>query len=283
MGTQKRTILRVFALGLAGLFLGLTLGLFTVAALFGISQAAADLHARVLPSYPREDISALIEKEELTDEDYRVLYLQTGLGKDAVDALDRSRLAVFQDSLFYRGNVIHEMVAFGAPYDKMEHYIAPVAPLENGDVIVTSSCHTLGWRNGHSALVVNASSRYLLQSFAPGVDSAVGTIDFFTYCSNFIVLRLKDKTKEERALIARWAMNNLNGIPYSLTVGIFSPKDQGDSPTETNCSHLVWQAYRHFGYDIDSDGGPVVTSRDIANSPCFEVVQVYGFDPITLW
>ena len=60
-------------------------------------------------------------------------------------------------------------------------------------------------------------------------------------------------------------------------------KDQGKSKKGTNCSHLVWQAYYNAGYDIDTDGGPVCTSRDISMSDLLEVVQVYGFDPVSLW
>ena len=61
------------------------------------------------------------------------------------------------------------------------------------------------------------------------------------------------------------------------------PQGSGRRPYATHCSHLVWQAYKHFGYDIDSDGGPLVTCNDIARSDLLEVVQVYGFDPDALW
>ena len=98
-----------------------------------------------------------------------------------------------------------------------------------------------------------------------------------------MVLRLKNATLEERLAIARDAEEQLKGIPYTLIVGIFMAKDQGTMPEGTHCSHLVWQAYKNAGYDIDPDGGPVVTCRDIANSPYFEIVQTYGFDPLSGW
>ena len=98
-----------------------------------------------------------------------------------------------------------------------------------------------------------------------------------------MVLGLKDASREERKEIASWAGNNLRGIEYSLFTGFFNAKDQSSDPKTTHCSHLVWQAFKRFGYDIDSDGGPLVTCNDIARSELLEVVQVYGFDPDELW
>lgn len=251
---------------------------------FAIAEAVADNHARVLPSYAKEDLTEVLAKSEWTDADYEFLYLQTGLGKPALDALkyDKDRILKIQENLFYEGEIKHELAAFTSPHDYMEHH-AVMAPLETGDVLVTSSCHTFGWRNGHSAIVVDEEFDLVLESNAPGFPSSYGRAEWFAVSSNFILLRLKDASKEERKAIARQAERTLLEIPYSLTVGIFTKKDLKENVSATNCSHLVWQAFKNFGYDIDADGGPVCTSRDIALSPLFEVVQVYGFDPIKLW
>ena len=53
-------------------------------------------------------------------------------------------------------------------------------------------------------------------------------------------------------------------------------EDEWDDIEGTHCAHLVWYAYNRFGYDVDSDGGVIVTPRDIFESPVWEVVQVYG-------
>jgi len=277
-----KTIYRVFACSMAALFSLVCL----TAVIFLVADATAYRSARTLPSYEKQDIGVILGKEVWTDEDYRTLYLQTGLGKSALDKLKGKdeRILAFQEALFYEGEFTEEEVAFTTKHETMcDDYRAPLVELEDGDVLVTSACHTFGWRNGHSAIVVDAVAQCVLESRSLGIPSDVGTVTWFRECPNFLVLRLKDKTKEERAEIAAWASENLVGIDYSIVVGIFSPKDQGDTPSVTHCSRLVWQAYYHFGYDIDSDGGSVVTSRDIANSDCFEVVQVYGFDPLTLW
>ena len=251
----------------------------------GIAESVVDNTARVLPSYEKEDLWPTLLKSEWAEEDYAFLYRQTGLGRLALDALkeDPSRIEKIQESFFYEGELRHELAAFSSPHDYLYGYKAEMAPMEDGDVLVTSSCHTFGWRNGHAAIVVDGKNGRVVESNNPGHPSAYGPTEWFANSSNFILLRLKGATQEERAQIARYAERNLINIPYSLIVGIFTSKDLKDNITQTNCSHLVWQAYKHFGYDIDADGGPVCTSRDISLSPLFEVVQVYGFDPYQLW
>ncbi len=255
------------------------------AAFFIICDAVTVKYARILPSYEQTDIGGILAKEEWTEEDYSVLYRQTGVSKSALDGMkdDPKRILSFQEALFYKGEVVQDDIAITTSHDEMKDFTAPIVDLEDGDIIVTSSCHTFGWRNGHSALVVDSEDMRVLESRSLGIPSGYGSVRWFQKASNFIVLRLKGATKEERAEIANWATENLYKVDYSILVGISQKKDQGDKPQVTHCSHLVWQAYYHFGYDIDSDGGPVVTSRDIASSPHLEVVQVYGFDPEKLW
>lgn len=253
-----------------------------------IADGAVDATARTLPSYERQDLTQTLAKDSWDEEDYTFLYLQTGLGRPALDALkgDGERILAFQDALFYDGAIEHQKVALTTKRDVFESgYTAPLAPLEEGDVLVTSTCHTYGWRNGHAAIVTEAKTGTILQSVSLGLPSTVDRagVNWFLSGTNFLVLRLKDADAEARAAIAATAEERLCGVPYSITVGIFSPKDQGETPQETHCSHLVWQAFKYYGYDIDADGGPVCTARDIANSPCFEVVQVFGFDPVSLW
>ncbi len=249
-----------------------------------ISDGVTERDARTLPPYAKEEILPTLLKGEWTEEDYDFLYRQTGLGRQALTALkgNSSRILRFQEALFYDGEITHIEAAPTTPHEIMLGYTAPLAPIEDGDVFVTSTCHTYGWRNGHAAVVTDSRNQMLLQSIGPGVKSCEEGPSWFLNSANFMVLRLKGVSKEERAEIARHAREHYLNIPYSLTVGIFSPKDQGDNLKATNCSHLVWQAFKAKGYDLDADGG-IATSRDIATSPLFEVVQVYGFNPLTLW
>ena len=282
-------VVRRIAFILLAVLFSLIVLLALLAAALLIADAAVDASARTLPSYAREDITALLDREEWSDEDYETLYLQTGLGRSALKGMkgDSERILSFQDALFYDGELAHEEVAITTKRDMFADasYRAPIVDLENGDVLVTSTCHSFGWRNGHAALVVDARSSSLLESVSLGIPSTVTTYgdEWFRYGTNFMVLRLKDADAETRGAIAQTALERLRNVPYSLTVGFFSPKDQGETPQETHCSHLVWQAYHYYGYDIDSDGGPLCTAKDIANSDLFEVVQVFGFDPTELW
>ncbi len=296
-------------------FLAFFLLLFCFATGLMVASAVVDRSARRIPSYAREDITGLTARSEWTEEDYRTIYLQTGLGRSAADALkeagNAADLVLYQDELFFAGEVRHEYTVgtvttlhdllFETELDengnpakdengdeiKIQHR-AKLAPLEEGDVIVTSSCHTFGWRNGHAVIVTDASRCDVLESMALGMKSQItpGGATWFADAANFIVLRLKGAAREERATIAERAKNELLDVDYSLTVGILSAKNQcknGKTAKGTNCAHLVWQAYKNCGYDIDSNGGPLCTVRDIARSDLFEVVQVYGFDPQKLW
>lgn len=294
MSKRLRTTVRI----LLGILLSLSALVLLAALVFGIAESVVEDSAYFPPLRERTDISSLLRKEAWTEEDIDVLYHQTGLARPALIALkgDDERILSFQEALYRDYEFGHEMAAFTTPHDILKGYktvtngkeetvftLVPIAPLQDGDVIVSSSCHTFGWRNGHAALVVRAEAGEVLQCVGPGLKSEYGEVSWFQYASNFMVLRLKDKSAQERGAIARNAVKNLIGVDYSVLTGIFSPKDQGETPASTHCSHLVWQAYKNMGYDIDSDGGPVCTARDIANCDLFEVVQVFGFDQDKLW
>lgn len=266
-----------------------------VAAGLLVADGVAEGSARILPSCERVDLTPLLEKETWTEEDYDLIYHQTGLSAAGADSVGRSELADFQEAFFFEGEIRHdEPAAITTPYDHLydpstgNPKLAPIVPLENGDILLTNACHTYGWRNGHAAIVVDGARGTLLESISPGIPSQItARADrWFREAGAFMVLRLKDVSKEDRAAIAADAAARLYKIPYSLFVGFFSPKDQcadGKKAEGTHCSHLVWQAFYNAGYDLDSDGGPLVTARDISRSPLLEVVQVYGFDADKLW
>ena len=261
-----------------------------------VTAIPVDDDARVLPSYAQTDLAPILAKErsEWTEEDYNTLSMQTGvMSHEILAGLPDASIAEFQRALFFEVKVVHEVVAEGLVNHDMlfdpetdQKFYAPMVKVEPGDVLVTSSSHLFGWRHGHAAIVVRGG---ILQSAVIGTNSAVSSLSssiglpWFESAPNFMVLRLKGADKAARQKIADDAEKYLVGVPYHFTAGIFTPKDQGTDPIDTYCSHLVWQAYKNAGYDIDSDGGPVCTPRDIANSPCFEVLQIYGFDLTAGW
>ena len=97
-----------------------------------------------------------------------------------------------------------------------------------------------------------------------------------------MILRLK-ADKESRQKIADYAKETLVGVDYSIFCGIFTKKYEEGKPTKSQCAHLVWYAFKHFGIDIDSNGGAIVLPKDIANSDELELVQNFGFDSDKLW
>lgn len=292
---MKNKVFRKTRIALS-VFLAILLFLFATVTFFLVASLTVDGSARVLPSYAREDLAPLLAKprEERTEEDYALLARQTGvLPREVLEGLSNEEILAFQSALFFRGEVRHDSVAFTTPHDTLwdpetgNAVVAPIVDLQPGDILVSSTCHTFGWRHGHAALYLSGGR--LLQSFTLGYNSEATSaslancVPWFQKAANFIVLRPKGCDEAARKAIADNAEQSLTDVPYSLTVGLFSPKDQGQTPAGTNCSHLVWQAYKNAGYDLDSDGGPVCTCRDIANSPLLEVVQYYGFDPAKGW
>ena len=237
------------------------------------------------PSYEKADISAMLDAPE-AERDYALLYRQTGLTKAGIDrCLERSdgkrRILDIQSDYFGKYEVEN---GFFAPFvctDYIDKYISHVF-LEDGDIIVTSSTHFSGWRIGHAGLVTDGDYNRVIQASAYGSTSEIGNMGDFTDRVNFMVLRVKDEyvNDETRGEIAKYAAENLCGKKYDISAGVLSSKNK---VKRTQCAHLVWYAYKQFGIDIDGNGGPVVTPRNIANSPKTELLQVFGFDTVKLW
>lgn len=261
-----------------------------------ISLVLLEPYAHIAPDYPKINISSILAKRELSQEDYQTLYYQTGLGKPAIDDLrtlypdSANRILNFQQKFFESIKYVHERNSpiswEESAVDENGKYIAAtdMAPLRNGYILITKSSYTYGWRNGHAALVVDAENGTTLESVVLGTNSTFQDISKWTNYPNFMLLRLKNAPPELLDEIAQSAVKNLNNIPYDLFAGIFNSKFKKPGKIDgTQCSHLVWEAFRLFGFDLDSDGGGLVTPNDIANSPLLEVVQVYGVDPDNIW
>ena len=66
-------------------------------------------------------------------------------------------------------------------------------------------------------------------------------------------------------------------------MGFLFPAYGAEIAEKTHCAHLVWYAYRSYGYDLDGDGGRIVTPKDLSKSSLLEPVQVVGVSPMGLW
>lgn len=249
-----------------------------------IAFSAADKITCWSPDYEMTDVSSILAKEALGEEDYEILYKQTGLTKIGVDRMlergttGKAQIKTIQREYFKKREVENDLFAPFICTDFVNDYF-PNVYLEDGDILVTSSTHLSGWRMGHAGLVTNAAMNRVLQASAIDDLSDIGKVQDFTDRVNFMVLSPKaDETIKSE--VVKYAEENLLGKPYDPTAGVFSDKYKVN---RTQCAHIVWYAYYQFGINLDSNGGMVVTPRNIANSPDVELVQVFGFDPVKLW
>lgn len=239
----------------------------------------------------RENIEALCEKAVFSSQDYDLIFSQTGLGKPGVDALKnenfKTELLAFQKQRFLAADQKRHYLFFpttiadvseeGGTYRRLK-----LPPLKTGDILITKSTKTLIYRHGHAAIVVDAGRGLVAEAMMLGVPSAITRLDGWESYATLMVLRPKEKEAGEKA--ANYARTHLCGVPYHLLAGLLQ-KDKSDRDVidATQCSHLVWQAYRMAGLEIDADGGWLVTPCDISESEELEVVFSYGFGDDATW
>lgn len=125
---------------------------------------------------------------------------------------------------------------------------------------------------------MDAAQGLVLEAAVLGENSAVQPIGKWETYPAVLVFRLRGVSAEERAALASAACQRLCNVPY----GLLCRKRCGGVPRSTHCAHLVWDAFYACGFDLDSNGGSVVTPHDLAASPLLELKQVYGIDPRTL-
>ncbi len=227
-----------------------------------------------------------VKNETLTTEEYEFILSQTGLGKSAfselisqgeIEKIEKYREYFLKDKDYYcyREGVFacHESIT-----DNEGEFInnLPFANLKNGDILVTLSIHSLGWRHGHAAIVTDAENGLCVQAVMVGEESSLGYVNTWKDFPMVALLRVKDGTDISAEDVARYAEENLLGLPYSLFSGIVTGRNADKVPFATQCAHLVWYAYYHFGIDISPQGGRIITPMDFLKSETLEVVQIYG-------
>ncbi len=247
------------------------------------------------PDYPAIELGSIVGREVLTEDDYHTIFMQTGLGRAAADRILKENagknreevLEKYQENFFSSGDyecriaaiIVHEERMRDAEGKLVEGF--EVADLRNGDILITKSTHSLGWRHGHAAIVTDTEKGETLEAILLGNPSVLQNVVKWRTYPSFIQLRLKDGAKADPSKIAEYAKKEILGIPYGLLTGI--PVKAPEKIKKTQCSHLVWYPYARFGYDLDSDGSWLVTPKDIANSDLLEIVQVYGVNPEEIW
>lgn len=248
------------------------------------------------PNYKKQDLSEIVNKKVLKTDDYELLINQTGLGRVAVDSLFKESTAAserkkilkqVQDDFFSSrdsqttkiGLITFEEKNINENKSAAQRF--KIASIKNGDIIITKSTQSLGWRHGHAAIVIDAEHGKTLEATVWGMNTSKQSIDKWQNYSTFIILRLKNRSELTTDKIVKFAEKNLYNVPYGLLSGL--PQKSPQKIVKTQCAHLVWYLYYQFGFDLDSDGSWLVTPKDIVNSDLLEVVQLYGFDPKHIW
>lgn len=269
--------------------------LIPAAMLFAQTVVAHQPGSSFTPDYEQLDLSTILEWDTLDEEDYRLLFCQTGLGRSAVDRLlssgevGKATLLTIQKQFFAPAEV--ECAPLLGWFTREDHlkdasggqvYAPYLADWQPGDIILTLSTHSLGWRHGHAGLVVEKENGLAtLECVVLGTNSTVMNAGHWRRYSNFAVLRVKDLDAQTRRACADYAMKHLLDVPYHLSAGFIGPKAPAPDSFYfgLHCSYLVWYAWNAMGYDLDSDGGRLASTYDLLHSDRLELVQIYGMDP----
>lgn len=155
--------------------------------------------------------------------------------------------------------------------DGEREYQPEFTNIRDGDILVTDSTYCFCFRHGHAALVVDAENGITLEAFGIGTESELSKINEWLRYPHVKVLRL-NAPEEICRNVAAYAEKNMRGIPYMLSPGAIDDKDMDGTYWGTQCAHLIWAAFQKYGYDIDGDGGWLVTPEDFTSSPLLEVI-----------
>lgn len=244
------------------------------------------------------DLTEILQKDSLTKEDYQLIFEQTGLGQPAVEDIKEQaqdfadEIKKFQKQNLQKIQFEQEFIFFPTTVaeqlrEEQDRHIErrlELPPLKAGDILLTRSTKTLLYRHGHAALVQDAEKGETVEALTIGVDSDVLNIDSWRYYPTLLVLRPKITDDETVTNVVTFAKEKLVGVPYHLLTGVLrKDKTYIGRVDYTHCAHLVWQAYRQVGIDIDGDEGWLVTPYDISKSPEFEVVFSFGFGDDGTW
>jgi len=210
------------------------------------------------------------------------IFKYTGLSpkatKDIFEIKKSSQFYKLNKLYFEKPDIKKEYIFFPTTVQESVKNPIPLAPLCDGDILVTFNTHTLDWRHGHLAIVVDSEKNIILEHMSVGNTSILSYAEKWGNYPAFAILRHPDNTKAKKA--ADFAKEKLTDVPYSIFAGLIKKdKSKNDEISSSHCSHIVWQAYKAVGVDLDSNGGRIVTPKDVAKSDKLKLVQIFGLNP----
>lgn len=148
--------------------------------------------------------------------------------------------------------------------------------LQNGDILITKSSHTLFIRHGHAGMVVDKEAGLVLEALGYQQPSRLESLEKWNYYPTVKVLRLKNVDEEVIEQLVEKAKSEYVDLKYRL----FANKSNRHA---THCSDIIWKVFQEIGIDLDSNGGYFVMPKDICESPWLEEVYAYGFSKTRAW
>ena len=243
-----------------------------------------------VPEVAYVDLMPILKQTSFSEEDYNTLYHQTGLAAPMIDILKKEpdfeeTILRFQTKYLNSPRIVKTAMTpvtnIDVVQDETGKQVAAfeLAPYDNGYIFLTKSTYTYNWRHGHAGIVIDKVRGKVLESLEPFTVSMEQNASKWTLYPTFKMMRLKDTDQDQLDEIARYATENMQGIPYN----ILAMKNNKPVPSSTHCSHIVWHTFNQFGIDLDSSGGIFVSPGDIGRSPYLETLQIYGFNPDKDW
>lgn len=127
-----------------------------------------------------------------------------------------------------------------------------------GDILITYDTGSVSsWNYGHAA-IVRWDSAYIIEAM-PKDGVRYHANNWKTRYSNWKGLWVKGASDTDYTDAQAYARGQL-GKKYSLAYGKYQA-------TYFYCSLLAWKSWKNTGFDIDDDGGVVVTPGDIDQDP----------------
>ena len=88
--------------------------------------------------------------------------------------------------------------------------------IQNGDILIKKSNHTLLYRHGHAGLVVDVEAGLVLEAIGYGTKSRLEPLEKWNYYPTVKVLRLKEKNEALISSLIDSALSNFLDINYNL-------------------------------------------------------------------
>ena len=140
-----------------------------------------------LATVPRVDLLPILTKEEKEENDYKVIYEQTGLTKEGYLRIedDIDLILDIQNDYYSSYNIIKKNTAPFLMSDFLDRKVSHCL-VKKGDIIITSAVQFSGIRLGHTALVINEEE--IIEAVGYGSLSHINKVDSFMERPSFLIV-----------------------------------------------------------------------------------------------